>query len=330
MTQAHMNYIEIIESGGPEVLQIRQSAIPTVEAHQVLIHVKAAGINRPDILQRKGLYPMPKGVTNIPGLEISGIVVAVGEAVSQFQVGDAVCALTNGGGYAEYCAVDATQVLPKPDNLSFIEAAAIPETYFTVWANLFMIAQLKAGQSVLIHGGSSGIGSTALSLCKAMGIRAFATVGQDEKVAALAEYGTIINYNSSDFEAEVLAHTEQQGVDVVLDIIGAKYFNQNIKLLKKDGRIVIIGFMSGRYVDKVDLQAIMLKRLIVTGSTMRARDQQEKQQIATELASQVWPLLAEGKLKPLIYQTFKFDAVQEAHQCLERNQHVGKIVLDLS
>jgi NADPH2:quinone reductase len=330
MNQTLMNYIEIVESGGPEVLHIRQSSIPQAQAHQVLIEVKAAGINRPDILQRKGLYPMPKGVSNIPGLEVAGIVVAVGAEVSQFQCGDAVCALTNGGGYAEYCVVDASQVLPKPENLSFIEAAALPETYFTVWANLFMIGQLKAHETVLIHGGSSGIGSTALSLCKAMGIRAFATVGHDDKALALAGYGSIINYNSSDFEQLILQATQQQGVDVVLDIIGAKYLNQNLNLLKKDGRLVIIGLMGGRKAEQVDLQNIMLKRLTLTGSTMRARNPEEKQQIAKELAAHVWPLIAANSCRPIIFQSFKFDQVQQAHQCLERNQHVGKIVLDLS
>ncbi|KAA8734962.1 NAD(P)H-quinone oxidoreductase [Acinetobacter qingfengensis] len=329
MQQQQMNYIEIIESGGPEVLQIRQTDIPQPKADEVLIKVRAAGINRPDILQRKGLYPMPKGVTNIPGLEVAGDVVAIGGNVQRFQIGDQVCALTNGGGYAEYCVVDVTQVLHKPKNLTYVEAAAIPETYFTVWVNIFSIGRLQKYETALIHGGASGIGSTALSLCKAMGIRAFATVGAEDKVQALADFGHIINYKTQDFEQEILQQTEQKGVDVILDIVGASYFNKNINLLKKDGRLVIIGFMGGRYADKVDLQAIMLKRLIVTGSTMRARDQQEKQKIAEDLEHHVWPLIETGQCKPLVYKTFNFEDVQQAHQCMEASQHIGKIVLDL-
>ncbi len=238
-----MKIIEITAPGGPEVLKVQDANIPAPQADEVLIEVKAAGINRPDVLQRMGLYPMPKGVTQIPGLEVAGVVVAVGEQVDQFKVGDKVCALTNGGGYAEYCAVTATQVLPIPENLSFTQAAAIPETFFTVWANLFDIGRLKKHETALIHGGASGIGTTALAICQALGIKTFATVGSEDKIKALSSFTTAINYKTQDFEQEVLKHTQDQGVDVILDIVGGSYFTKNLNLLKRDGRLVIIGFM---------------------------------------------------------------------------------------
>lgn len=324
-----MKYIEITQAGGPEVLQVTQGPRPEIKADEVLIEVYATGINRPDILQRQGLYPMPKGVTLIPGLEVSGVIVQVGEHVTQFKVGDKVCALTNGGGYAEYCAVPANQTLKIPKNLSFVEAAAIPETYFTVWANLFQIGQLNKNETVLIHGGASGIGSTAISLCHAMGIKNFSTVGSDDKVEKLSAVSQVINYKTQDFEKEVLAQTDGQGVDVILDIIGAAYFNQNLRLLKRDGRLVIIGFMGGRKVDGFDIQELMLKRAVVTGSTMRARTNAEKAKIAQELEQFVWPLIEADQCKPMIYKTFAFDEVAQAHQCLESSQHTGKVVLEI-
>jgi len=241
-----MKIVEITVPGGPEVLKLQDSNVPVPQADEVLIEVKAAGINRPDVLQRMGLYPMPKGVTQIPGLEVAGVVAAVGEQVQQFKVGDKVCALTNGGGYAEYCAVTATQVLPIPENLSFTQAAAIPETFFTVWANLFDIGRLKKDETALIHGGASGIGTTALAICHALGIKTFATVGSEDKVEALSDLTTAINYKTQDFEQEILNHTQEQGVDVILDIVGGSYFQKNLNLLKRDGRLVIIGFMGGR------------------------------------------------------------------------------------
>ncbi|WP_038344020.1 NAD(P)H-quinone oxidoreductase [Acinetobacter sp. A47] len=326
---AQMKYIEITQAGGPEVLQLVQGARPEIAASEILIEVYAAGINRPDILQRQGLYPMPKGVTPIPGLEVAGVVAQVGAEVTHFKVGDKVCALTNGGGYAEYCAVPANQALKIPENLSFVEAAAIPETYFTVWANLFQIGQLKKGETVLIHGGASGIGSTAISLCHAMGIKNFSTVGSDEKAEKLASVSQVINYKTQDFEKEVLAQTDGQGVDVILDIIGAAYFNQNLRLLKRDGRLVIIGFMGGRKVDGFDIQELMLKRAVVTGSTMRARTNEEKAKITQELEQFVWPLIEAGQCKPIIYKTFAFEDVAQAHQCLESSQHTGKVVLEV-
>ena len=278
-----MRHIEISQPGEPEVLKIVEAETPQPKSNEILIQVKAAGINRPDVLQRKGLYPMPKGVTPIPGLEVAGIVAAIGENVRDFKIGDRVCALTNGGGYAEYCIVPATQTLIIPENLNFVQAAAIPETYYTVWANLFDIGQLKVGETALIHGGASGIGTTALSICHALGIQTFCTVGTDAKVDELSEISTAINYKKDDFEKVVLEKTEQKGVDVILDIVGAKYFTQNMNLLKRDGRLVILGFMGGRIAKEFDLQQLILKRAKVTGSTMRARTDQEKAEITQSL-----------------------------------------------
>lgn len=325
-----MKIIEITAPGGPEVLKVQDANIPALQADEVLIEVKAAGINRPDVLQRMGLYPMPKGVTQIPGLEVAGVVVAVGEQVDQFKVGDKVCALTNGGGYAEYCAVTATQVLPIPENLSFTQAAAIPETFFTVWANLFDIGRLKKDETALIHGGASGIGTTALAICQALGIKTFATVGSEDKVEALSSFTTAINYKTQDFEQEVLKHTQDQGVDVILDIVGGSYFTKNLNLLKRDGRLVIIGFMGGRIAKEFDLQKLILKRATITGSTMRARNSQEKAEIAQSLHEHVWPLLAQGKCLPQIYKTYAFSDVKSAHACMEQGDHIGKIVLEMN
>ena len=325
-----MRHIEISQPGEPEVLKIVEAEIPQPKSNEILIQVKAAGINRPDVLQRKGLYPMPKGVTLIPGLEVAGIVAAIGENVRDFKIGDRVCALTNGGGYAEYCIVPASQTLMIPENLNFVQAAAIPETYYTVWANLFDIGQLKVGETALIHGGASGIGTTALSICHALGIQTFCTVGTDAKVDELSEISTAINYKKDDFEKVVLEKTEQKGVDVILDIVGAKYFTQNMNLLKRDGRLVILGFMGGRIAKEFDLQQLILKRAKVTGSTMRARTDQEKAEITQSLKQMVWPLLEQGKSLPIIYKTFAFEDVAKAHTTMEQSEHIGKIVLELN
>ncbi|MAK29034.1 NAD(P)H-quinone oxidoreductase [Acinetobacter sp.] len=325
-----MRHIEISQSGDPDVLHIVETSLPKIKIDEILIEVKAFGINRPDVLQRKGLYPMPKDVTPIPGLEVAGIVTAIGENVSQFKVGDRVCALTNGGGYAEYCAVPETQPLPIPSNLSYIEAAAIPETYFTVWANLFDIGQLSVGETALIHGGASGIGTTALTLCHAMGIKTFCTVGSDDKVDALNKITTAINYKKHNFEEVILEQTQNKGVDVILDIVGGKYFQQNMNTLKRDGRLVILGFMGGRYAKEFDLQQLILKRAKVTGSTMRARTDQEKSEITQSLRQHVWPLLSEGKSLPLIYKSFSFEDISKAHTCMEESEHIGKIVITLT
>lgn len=324
-----MKYIAITRPGGPEVLQIEDGDMPVVGDNEVLIQVKAAGVNRPDILQRQGLYPMPKGVTPVPGLEVAGVVVKVGAQVTDFRPGDKVCALTNGGGYAEYCAVPAGQTLPIPEGLSFSEAAAIPETFFTVWANLFQLGKLQPGESVLIHGGASGIGTTAILLSHELGMKVYTTVGQDEKIAALSPYATAINYKTDDFSEKISQLTDGAGVDVVLDIVGGPYFNRNLALLKKDGRLVIIGFMGGRIAHDVDIQALMLKRATVTGSTMRGRNAEEKRQIAQALQRHVWPLLAQGKCKPMIYASYPMADIAQAHTCLDSGNHLGKVVITM-
>lgn len=324
-----MKQIIIREPGGPDVLQVVSAELPRPGAGEVLIRVRAAGINRPDIMQRQGIYPMPAGVTPVPGLEIAGEIVACGEGATRFALGDRVCALTNGGGYAEYCVVPETQLLPIPQGFSMEQAAALPETFFTVWANLLADQRVKPGDSVLIHGGTSGIGTTALMLCRALGITAYATAGSDEKCAAIAELGGIgINYRRDDFVAAIEKLTDGAGVDAVLDIMGGSYFNQNIEVLKKNGQLIIIGFLGGNEAEKANLMKLVLKHARVTGSAMRGRSKEEKAQIARELQQHVWPLLESGQCRPpLIYQTWALDEVTRAHQEMDSGKHIGKIVL---
>ena len=329
MAQGSMQQVIITEPGDVDKLAYETVAIPTAKADEVLVKVHAFGINRPDILQRQGLYPMPKGVTPVPGLEVAGEVVAVGTDVTQFKVGDQVCGLTNGGGYAEYCVVPESQTLSIPEGVSFIEAAAIPETFFTVWANVFQMGQAKAGETVLIHGGTSGIGTTALMLCNALGMKTFATVGSDEKVQAISHLTTAINYKTQDFEQVINEATDNGGVDVILDIVGAPYLAQNLNLLRRDGRLVYIAFLGGAKAKDVKLGQIMMKRLTITGSTMRARNTAEKAEIARGLQETVWPLLAKGECRPMIYKTFKFDQIQSAHAEMDTGEHVGKIVVEV-
>ncbi|WP_122898163.1 NAD(P)H-quinone oxidoreductase [Acinetobacter sp. B51(2017)] len=324
-----MQQVMIIEPGGVDKLAYESVSIPTPKQDEVLVKVYAFGINRPDILQRQGLYPMPKGVTPVPGLEVSGVVAAVGSAVSQFKVGDQVCGLTNGGGYAEYCVVPESQTLTIPEGVSFVQAAAIPETFFTVWANVFQMGKAKAGETLLVHGGTSGIGTTALMLAKALGLKTFATVGSDEKVQAIADLTTAINYKTQNFEEVIQAATENAGVDVILDIVGAPYLEQNLNLLRRDGRLVYIAFLGGAKAKDVKLGQIMMKRLTITGSTMRARNSAEKAEIARGLQETVWPLLAKGECLPMIYQTFNFDQIQDAHAALDTGEHVGKVVVEV-
>jgi NADPH:quinone reductase len=324
-----MQHVIITEPGGVDKLAYESVAIPTPKANEVLVQVYAFGINRPDILQRQGLYPMPKGVTPVPGLEVSGVVSAVGSEVSNFKVGDKVCGLTNGGGYAEYCVVPESQTLSIPENVSFVQAAAIPETFFTVWANVFQMGQAKAGETLLVHGGTSGIGTTALMLGNALGLKTFATVGSDEKVQAISHLTTAINYKTQDFEEVIQAATDNSGVDVILDIVGAPYLAQNLNLLRRDGRLVYIAFLGGAKAKDVKLGQIMMKRLTITGSTMRARNDAEKAEIARGLQETVWPLLAKGECLPMIYQTFKFDQIQDAHAALDTGEHVGKVVVEV-
>ena len=324
-----MQHVIITEAGGPEKLAYETVTIPTAQADEILVKVHAFGINRPDILQRQGLYPMPKGVTPVPGLEVAGEIVAVGANVTQFKVGDKVCGLTNGGGYAEYCVVPESQTLNIPENVSFIQAAAIPETFFTVWANVFQMGRAQAGETVLVHGGTSGIGTTALMLCKALGIKTFATVGTDEKVAAIADLTTAINYKTQDFEQVINEKTDNGGVDVILDMVGAPYLERNLNLLRRDGRLVYIAFLAGAKAKDVKLGQIMMKRLTITGSTMRARTTAEKAEIAQGLQTHVAPLWAKGECLPMIYQTFKFDQIQAAHACMDTGEHIGKVVVEV-
>ena len=329
MSQTTMQQVIITEPGGVDKLAYETVTIPEAKADEVLVKVHAFGINRPDILQRQGLYPMPPGVTQVPGLEVAGEVVAIGAEVTQFKLGDKVCGLTNGGGYAEYCVVPQSQTLHIPENVSFVEAAAIPETFFTVWANVFQMGKAKAGEVVLIHGGTSGIGTTALMLCKALGIKTFATVGSDEKVQAIANLTDAINYKTQDFEHVINEKTDNAGIDVILDMVGAPYLEKNLNLLRRDGRLVYIAFLGGAKAKEVKLGQIMMKRLTITGSTMRARNTAEKAEIAQGLQDHVAPLWAKGECLPMIYQTFEFDQIQAAHACMDTGEHVGKVVVKI-
>ncbi|NWA66531.1 NAD(P)H-quinone oxidoreductase [Pseudomonas reactans] len=319
-----MTLIEITTPGGPEVLQPRRADVPVAGPGEILIRVHAAGVNRPDALQRAGKYPMKPGMSPIPGLEVAGEVVAMGDGVTEYAVGDKVCALTNGGGYAQYCAVPASQALPVPEGMDWIQAAAIPETFFTVWANLFGIGGAHNGQRVLIHGGTSGIGTTALMLCREFGIQAFATAGSEGKCAAIRALGAeAINYREQDF-AQVIG---DQGVNVILDIMGASYLNNNLKALAMDGRLVMLGFLGGAKANEVDLLTILGKRAIVTGSLLRARTKDEKAAIADQLRQHVWPVLSAGRCLPMIDQVFDYTQADQAHARMEGGDHIGKIVL---
>ncbi|MFJ2485725.1 NAD(P)H-quinone oxidoreductase [Pseudomonas sp. NPDC087639] len=323
-----MTRIEITEPGGPDVLQAKRVPLPVAAAGEVLIRVHAAGINRPDALQRAGKYPMKPGMNPIPGLEVAGEVVALGAGVSQFAVGDKVCALTNGGGYAEYCTVPAGQTLPIPDGLDWVQAAAIPETFFTVWANLFSLGGASRGQRVLIHGGTSGIGTTALMLCREFGIESFATAGSPEKCAAIRELGgEAINYRDQNFTEVVAEKTAGQGVNVILDIMGGSYFNGNVSALAMDGRLVMLGFLGGAKANDVDLLAILGKRAVVTGSLLRARTTAEKAAIADALREHVWPALNAGRCLPMIDKVYSLSDAAQAHAHMEAGDHIGKIVL---
>ena len=329
MSQTNMQQVIITEPGGVDKLSFETVAVPEAKADEVLVKVHAFGINRPDILQRQGLYPMPKGVTPVPGLEVAGIVEAIGSDVTKFKVGDKVCGLTNGGGYAEYCVVPESQTLTIPTGVSFTQAAAIPETFFTVWANVFQMGKAKAGETVLVHGGTSGIGTTALMLCKSLGIKTFATVGTDEKVAAISDLTTAINYKTQDFEQVINEQTDNGGVDVILDMVGAPYLERNLNLLRRDGRLVYIAFLGGRKAKEINLGPIMMKRLTITGSTMRARTTAEKAEIAQGLQATVAPLWAKGECLPMIYKTFKFDQIKDAHAIMDTGEHVGKVVVQI-
>ncbi len=318
------------QPGEADVLYLSEVLIPTITADEVLIRVKAAGINRPDVLQRQGQYPPPPDASPILGLEVSGVVAAVGSEVDGFRVGDRAVALCNGGGYANYVAVLASQVLPLPQTIDFTVSAAIPETFFTVWANLFQMGGAQSGETVLIHGGTSGIGTTALMLCKAFGIKVLATAGSRQKCEFIESLGGVgINYKTQDFVGAALSETQGKGVDVVLDIVGAPYFEQNCSALAKDGRLIIIGTMGGATIPKLEIMPFIQKRLKLMGSTLRSRTQAEKANIAASLLDQVWPLLESGQCLPYVDRVFPFSEVAKAHQRMESGDYLGKIVLEV-
>lgn len=327
-----MRFIDLPSFGAPEVMQLASGPLPVPRAGEILVRVEAAGVNRPDVAQRQGTYPAPKGASPVLGLEIAGEIVGFGEGVEEFEIGDRICALANGGGYAEYCTVPASQALLVPKGFDAVKAAAVPETYFTVWANLFQMAGLTEGEKVLIHGGTSGIGTTAIQLAKAFGATVYTTAGSAEKCKACVDLGAVraINYREEDFAEVIKAETEGRGVDVVLDMIGARYFQKNLASLAKDGCLSIIAFLGGAVAEKADLTPIMVKRLTVTGSTMRPRTAEEKRAIRDDLGAQVWPLLEAGTVAPVIHTVLPFDQVVEAHRLMESSDHIGKIVLKVN
>ncbi len=328
---SEMRFVDLPSFGGPEVMTIARKPLPVLKPGEILVRVEAAGVNRPDVAQRQGTYPPPKEASPILGLEISGEVVDVAPGVTEFAIGNKVCGLANGGGYAEYCVLPAGQALRFPNGYDAVRAAALPETFFTVWANLFQMAGLTEGESVLIHGGSSGIGTTAIQLAHAFGATVYATAGSKEKCEACEKLGAkrAINYKEEDF-AEVIKAETEHGVDIILDMIGAAYLEKNLASLARDGCLSIIAFLGGAVAEKVNLAPIMVKRLTVTGSTMRPRTAEEKRAIRDDLLSQVWPLLDEGTVAPVIYRTFSFDDVVEAHRLMETSDHIGKIMLKLA
>ena len=323
-----MRAIEIVQPGGPEVLQPCERPVPTLKPGEILIRVHAAGVNRPDVFQRLGQYPVPPGASDLPGLEVAGEIVDGDLGDSGFNKGDLVCALVQGGGYAEYCAAPLAQCLPVPQGLTALEAAALPETFFTVWSNVFQRGALGEGETLLVQGGSSGIGTTAIQLAKALGHRVFATAGSADKCRACEDLGAerAINYKTEDFAPIVKELTGGKGVDVVLDMVGGDYVAREIACLADDGRIVIIALLGGSKAN-VDLGQVLRRRLTVTGSTLRPRPVAFKAQIARELRERVWPLLAAGQIKPVIYQTFPLEEAAAAHTLMESSAHVGKIML---
>ncbi|KJS15833.1 MAG: NAD(P)H-quinone oxidoreductase [Hoeflea sp. BRH_c9] len=325
-----MHAIEIRQPGGPDVLTLTERDMPVPGNSELLVKVMAAGVNRPDCLQRQGVYPPPPGASDIPGLEIAGEVAAVGAAVTLFKPGDRVCALVAGGGYAEYCTVNETNALPAPNSLTMTEAAAIPETFFTVWHNVFQRGGLKQGETFLVHGGTSGIGTTAIQLAKAFGARVLATAGSEAKCAAMLDLGAdlAINYRDTDFVEAVRQSTDGKGADLILDMVGGDYINRNYQAAAVDGRIVQIAFLNGRRAE-ADFSLLMMKRLTHTGSTLRARDIGFKAAIAAELHQHVWPLLNERKVLPVMDSIFPLDQASAAHQRMEDGDHIGKIVLDV-
>jgi NADPH2:quinone reductase len=330
MLPAKMRAIEITLPGGPEVLRLTQRPVPVPALDEVLIEVAATGVNRPDVLQRKGGYPPPPGASDIPGLEVAGTIVAAGAGANEWRTGDRVCALVTGGGYAEYVAAPAPQCLPIPRGLTLIEAAGLPETFFTVWVNVFERAGLKGAETLLVQGGSSGIGVTAIQMARAFGHRVFATAGSADKCSACEKLGAsrAINYRSEDFVAVVKELTGGKGVDVILDMVGGDYVPRELACLADDGRLSLIAFLGGTKAT-IDMTDILRRRLTITGSTLRARSVEFKAAIAQALKQKVWPLVEAGKIRPVIYRTFRLDEASAAHALMESSAHVGKIILEV-
>lgn len=325
-----MKYIEHGSGGTPECMHIAEGAAPTPGPGQILIEVAYAGVNRPDVLQRSGRYQPPVDASPILGLEVAGRVAALGAGVTEWKVGDSVTALTPGGGYAEYCTAPAAHALPIPAGMDLATAACLPENWFTVWANLTLHGHLAAGERILIHGGSSGIGLTAIQLARHIGAECIATVGSDEKAEFCKNFGAqhTINYRRTDFAEEVMQFTGGEGVDVVLDMVGAPYVKSNLSVLKRDGRLVIVAFLEGS-VGEVDLMPVMIKRLTITGSTMRPRTLAEKQELRDALKKEIWPAMESGKIHTHLFARFPLAEAAEAHQLMESSKHVGKIVLQV-
>jgi len=323
-----MRAIEISKPGPPEVLKPVERPDPNPAAGEVRIRVAAAGVNRPDILQRRGAYPPPPGASDLPGLEVAGTIDAVASGVADWHVGDRVCALLAGGGYATLCTVPAVQCLPVPAGMDMVTAAAIPETFFTVWTNVFDRGKLRAGESALFHGGSSGIGTTAIQLAAARGARVFATAGSDDKCRACEQLGAerAINYRTEDFVDVIKQVTGGRGVDLILDIVGGEYISRDLVALAVEGRLVVIGFMGGDSAT-IDFRRVLGRRLTITGSTLRPRSAAEKGEIASALRREVWPLIERGAVKPVVYRTFPLEEAAAAHRLMESSEHVGKIIL---
>ena len=329
---AQMRFIDHGKGGAPDVLVVGHGSLPVPGIDEVLIRVAYAGVNRPDVLQRSGNYPPPAGASPVLGLEVSGEVVATGAGVARWNLGDKVCALTNGGGYAEFVVVPAGQLLPVPAGLSMLQAAALPETYFTVWANVFERGRLAAGETLLIHGGSSGIGTTAIQMAKAWGATVYVTVGNDDKArACVQDLGAdhAINYRSHDYVAEISRLTGGKGVNEILDMVGGDYIARNLKCLALEGRLVQIAFLQPSKVD-VDWMPLMIKRLTFTGSTLRARPAADKARLAGELEARIWPHLAQGRMLPVINRVFDLSAAAEAHRTMESSEHIGKLMLEVA
>lgn len=328
MKNSTMRYIDLPAFGAPEAMQLAQGAVPEPGPRDVLIEVAYAGVNRPDVAQRLGRYNPPPGASPVLGLEVSGTIVAAGGDVTEWKVGDAVCALTPGGGYAEKVVTPAAHCLPVPRGLSMLQAAALPENFFTVWVNAFETCRLRAGETFLVHGGSSGIGLTAIQLAKAFGVTVFTTAGSDEKTSFCRKMGAdlAINYRTQDFVAEIQAATGANGVDVIMDMVGGDYIQKNLKLLATEGRLAFIAFLQGGKAE-VDFMRVMLKRQTLTGSTLRARPDSQKAAIAAQLREKVWPLLEAGRVKPVIHQVFALEEAPAAHRLMESSLHIGKIML---